>query len=117
LQKYGARCKFRGNREKLQSNSMLKSEKTLIAVVKANSYGLGAKAVSEHLAEHGATFFAVATLDEAIDLRMHGIKEKILVLGIINPVNINKAIQHRIAVTAPNLTWLEQAKNEVNDKY
>ena len=95
----------------------LNPEKTLIAVVKANSYGLGAKAVSEHLAEHGATFFAVATLDEAIDLRMHGIKEKILVLGIINPVNINKAIQHRIAVTAPNLTWLEQAKNEVNDKY
>src|SRR5699024_225642 len=83
----------------------LNPEKTLIAVVKANSYGLG------------ATFFAVATLDEAIDLRMHGIKEKILVLGIINPVNINKAIQHRIAVTAPNLTWLEQAKNEVNDKY
>ena len=42
----------------------LNPEKTLIAVVKANSYGLGAKAVSEHLAEHGATFFAVATLDE-----------------------------------------------------
>ncbi len=51
-------------------------EKTLIAVVKANAYGLGAKAVSEHLAEAGASFFAVATLDEAIDLRMHGIKQK-----------------------------------------
>lgn len=95
----------------------LNPEKTLIAVVKANSYGLGSKAVSEHLAQTGATFFAVATLDEAIDLRMHGIKEKILVLGIINPEHINKAIQHRIAVTAPGLDWVRQAENEVNDKY
>ncbi len=33
--------------------------------------------------EHGASFFAVATLDEAIELRMHGIDAKILVLGVI----------------------------------
>lgn len=92
-------------------------EKTLIAVVKANAYGLGAKEVSEHLAEAGAAFFAVATLDEAIDLRMHGIKQKILVLGTISPEHINKAIQHRIAVTAPNLEWVKEAKNEVNDMY
>jgi alanine racemase len=92
-------------------------EKTLIAVVKANAYGLGAKEVSEHLAEAGAAFFAVATLDEAIDLRMHGIKQKILVLGTISPEHINKAIQHRIAVTAPNLEWVKEAKNEVNDTY
>lgn len=92
-------------------------EKTLIAVVKANAYGLGAKAVSEHLAEAGASFFAVATLDEAIDLRMHGIKQKILVLGTISPEHINKAIQHRIAVTAPNLEWLKEAKSEVNDRH
>ncbi len=92
-------------------------EKTLIAVVKANAYGLGAKEVSGHLAEAGAAFFAVATLDEAIDLRMHGIKQKILVLGTISPEHINKAIQHRIAVTAPNLEWVKEAKNEVNDTY
>ncbi|CAD2079898.1 alanine racemase 1 [Jeotgalicoccus coquinae] len=92
-------------------------EKILIAVVKANAYGLGAKAVSEYLAEAGVTFFAVATLDEAIDLRMHGIKQKILVLGTILPKHINKAIQHRIAVTAPNLVWVKEAKSEVTDAY
>lgn len=95
----------------------LNPEKTLIAVVKANGYGLGSKAVSEHLAENGAAFFAVATLDEAIDLRMHGVKEKILVLGIISPKDINKAIQHRIAVTAPGLAWVKSAVSEVDDKY
>lgn len=92
-------------------------EKTIIAVVKANAYGLGAKEVSEHLEEAGASFFAVATLDEAIDLRMHGIKQKILVLGMISPKHINKAIQHRIAVIATDLAWIKEAKKEVNDKY
>lgn len=92
-------------------------DSTFIAVVKANSYGLGSLAVCEYLAERGVGFFAVATLDEAIELRMHGIKQKILVLGVINPEDINKAIQHRIAVTAPNLTWLKAAENNVTDKY
>lgn len=92
-------------------------DKTFIAVVKANGYGLGAKVVSEYLASSGVTFFAVATLDEAIDLRMHGIKQKILVLGTIAPEHINKAIQHRIAVTAPNLAWVKHAKGEVTDQY
>src|SRR5699024_10016254 len=92
-------------------------EKTLIAVVKTNAYGLGSKEISEHLAKAGVSFFAVATLDEAIDLRMHGIKQKILVLGTISPEHINKAVQHRIAVTAPNLQWVQKAKDEVSDKY
>lgn len=95
----------------------LNDNKTFIAVVKADGYGLGAKVVSEYLSAAGVTFFAVATLDEAMDLRMHGIKEKILVLGTINPKDINKAIQHRIAVTAPDLTWVKSAKEYVTDKY
>lgn len=90
---------------------------TFIAVVKANSYGLGSITVCEYLAERGVEFFAVATLDEAIELRMHGIKQKILVLGMISPADINKAIQHRIAVSAPNLKWVQDAKNFVTDKY
>lgn len=90
---------------------------TFIAVVKANSYGIGSTVVCDYLADRGVTFFAVATLDEAIELRMHGIKQKILVLGIIRPEDINKAIQHRIAVTAPNLSWLEKAQDNVTDKY
>lgn len=92
-------------------------DKTFIAVVKAESYGLGAEVVGNHLAVAGVTFFAVATLDEAIALRMHGIKEKILVLGTINPEQINKAIQHRIAVTAPNLNWINDAIDNVDNKY
>lgn len=103
-----------------QNYKMIRSKhpgKTFIAVVKADSYGLGSDTVAHYLSKRGVEYFAVATLDEAIDLRMHGIKEKILVLGVINPKDINKAIQHRIAITAPGLDWIKSAKSHVDDKY
>ncbi|CAM4337114.1 alanine racemase [Lacicoccus alkaliphilus] len=91
--------------------------KTFIAVVKANGYGLGSNTVAGYLADRGVGYFAVATLDEAIDLRMHGTKEKILVLGRIDPGDINKAIQHRVAVTAADLDWVREAISNVDDTY
>ncbi len=62
--------------------------KTVMAVVKANAYGLGSVKVIRHLMENGATFLPVATLDEAIELRMHGITAKILVLGVLPAKNL-----------------------------
>ena len=61
----------------------------------------------------------MATLDEAIELRMHGIKAKILILGVIRTEDISKAIQHRVALTVPSKAWLKEAiKNipEDNEK-
>src|SRR5699024_11078233 len=79
--------------------------------------GHGAEKVCQFLEGKGVDFFAVGTLDEAIELRMHGIKSKILVLGIINPEHINKAIQHIIALTAPNAKWLEAALKNNTKEY
>lgn len=101
----------------LKAFTHLHPDKTMIAVIKANGYGLGSTVVAEFLSGIGVQFFAVATLDEAIELRMQGIRDKILVLGIINPKDINKAIQHRVAVTAPSLHWVKKAKSFVRDKY
>lgn len=95
--------------------SELHPEKTTIAVVKADAYGLGAIQVAQHLSDKGVDFFAVATLDEAIELRMHGIKAKILVLGIIEPRAINKACRHRFAITVPSKMWLEEALTYLKD--
>lgn len=92
-----------------QAVSRLHPDKTVMAVVKANGYGLGAVQVASYLTQRGADFFAVATLDEAIELRMHGIKAKLLILGIIRPEDINKAHKHRLALTVPNVEWLEHA--------
>ena len=59
--------------------------------------------------------FAVATLDETIELRMHGINAQILILGVIPLEDINKAIQHRVALTVPSLQWLQHAIELISD--
>jgi alanine racemase len=53
----------------------------VIAVIKANAYGMGVIPVARALKEEGANFFAVATPDEAVELREAGIRDWILVMG------------------------------------
>lgn len=55
--------------------------KRIFGVVKGNAYNLGAVEVAKALLEVGADFFAVATPDEAIELREAGIDTPVLVLG------------------------------------
>src|SRR5699024_8518156 len=102
--------------ENYQAVGRLHPNKKIMAVVKANGYGLGSVPIATYLMNEGVDFFAVATLDEAIELRMHGIKAKILVLGVINTQDINKAVQHRVAVTVPSEEWLSSAIEFLNDE-
>ncbi|MDR2523580.1 MAG: alanine racemase [Synergistaceae bacterium] len=53
----------------------------VIAVVKADAYGMGVMPVVWALKREGADFFAVATPDEALELREAGVTDSILVLG------------------------------------
>lgn len=58
------------------------SQKPLIAVVKANAYGVGAVEVSSILDKlEEVSALAVACVEEGVELRKAGIKKKILVLG------------------------------------
>lgn len=57
----------------------------LMAVVKANAYGAGAKDIALRLSKHGVEAFCVATLEEAIELRSFGILGSILILGYTPP--------------------------------
>ena len=52
----------------------------VLAVVKADAYGLGAIAVSKAL-ENDCAFFGTANIAEALELRRAGIRKPILVLG------------------------------------
>lgn len=57
----------------------------LLAVVKADAYGLGAVPVAKLYESLGVDYLGVVTLDEAIELRNAGIQSRILNMGPVFP--------------------------------
>ena len=62
----------------LESTKLLKSGCQIISVLKADAYGLGAVPIARALWDAGCNYFAVAYLDEAIELREKGILSRLL---------------------------------------
>ncbi len=83
----------------------------LIAVVKANGYGHGAKQVAETALSAGASMLAVAFIDEGISLREQGIQAPILVLGAIRASDIGLCETYRLIITCFSADWLKEASN------
>ncbi|MCE5255934.1 MAG: alanine racemase [Spirochaetaceae bacterium] len=71
----------------------------ICAVVKANAYGHGAVAVSRILDDAGVDYFAVAFLEEALELRRAGIAKPILILGTGDPANASIIVENDITQT------------------
>lgn len=71
----------------------------VMAVVKTDAYGHGAVEVAQMLSGIGVYAFAVATVEEGVELRTSGISQPILVLGHVFPDEYNKAINHHITMT------------------
>lgn len=75
----------------------------IIGVVKADAYGHGAIPISRSLLHAGASSLAVASLEEAVELRDAGIKADILVLGYTQPGWASQAVEHDIIQTVYHL--------------
>lgn len=71
----------------------------LCVVVKANAYGHGAVEVSKVAVDCGADFLAVATLDEALELRRAGFTLPILIVGLIPRDAAEVAVKNKITLT------------------
>lgn len=72
-----------------------------MAVVKADAYGHGAERVSLHI-ENRVDYFAVATVEEAVELRHAGIKKPILILSYTLPAAYGELIDNDITATIYN---------------
>jgi len=83
-----------------QLRSILSPETALMAVVKADGYGHGAVLVAQTAIQNGATWLAVATLAEGIELRKAGMDCPVLILEAINStVEINAITQWQLHTT------------------
>ena len=89
----------------------------LMAVLKANAYGHGAKIIAEALNQLGVTAFATATIDEAIQLRQWSTQGEILVLGYTHPQRAGELARYQISQTLIDYDYavlLERQGYEIN---
>ncbi|PKL00132.1 MAG: alanine racemase [Tenericutes bacterium HGW-Tenericutes-1] len=82
---------------------------TLMAVIKADSYGHGAFMIAKTLLEAGVSHFAVATVDEGIELRRARIKCPILVLGGVRVEDLRIVSKYNLTISVHSLDWLKKA--------
>ena len=84
----------------------LPAQMKLLVTVKANAYGHGAITVAKFL-EGKADYFALAAMDEAVQLRKAGIRTPMLVLGPVLPADYERAARYDVSLT---VSTLEEAK-------
>ena len=77
----------------------LKKHVKMMIVVKADAYGHGAVEVAKAALSAGASYLAVAFLDEAVELRNAGISAPILVLGYTPPHAFKTAVDYDLTCT------------------
>ncbi len=71
----------------------------IIGVVKANAYGHGAVPVARALVEAGASWLAVADIEEGLELREAGIPGRILVFGALSVSDVAGLFTHALTPT------------------
>ncbi|HIX58264.1 MAG TPA: alanine racemase [Candidatus Blautia gallistercoris] len=86
------------NFEAMRNN--LKEGTRIIAVIKADGYGHGAIPIARLMESKEYIWgFAVATAEEALELRKAGIAKPILILGYVFPEYYRKLIQEEVRLT------------------
>jgi alanine racemase len=88
----------------------------IICVVKANAYGMGIVPVTWALKAEGADFFAVATPDEAVELREAGISDPVLVLGTSPRGAAETYVKLDISATIADIDFAEALSREAARK-
>ncbi len=89
----------------------LKPGTHMMAIVKANAYGHGALAIARASLLFGADWLGVATPEEGVYLRRHGITADILVLGAANEDEMELSVQYGIHQTVFSAEHIKALNN------
>lgn len=77
-------------------------------VVKGDCYGQGGIKTVKAIIQGGCNYLAVATLDEALDIRKKLSDIPILCLGVVSSQYIEACMQNDITITVNSLEYLEE---------
>ncbi len=88
--------------------SLIPEDCAIMAVVKANAYGLGAERIARRALEAGAKKLAVATVDEGVKLRQAGIGAQIVVLLQPSSDQLYAAIENNLVLTIAETALAER---------
>jgi alanine racemase len=91
----------------------------ILAVVKSNAYGLGAVPIAKALQKAGVGWFGVTCANEGIELRISGIRKRILVLTGFWPGEEKRLIQNNLTLTVTrvdDVRHLERAAKSLRAK-
>lgn len=89
--------------------------KKVMCVIKADAYGHGSVAVAKALSTAGVSYFAVATAEEALQLRRNGINNQILLLGTAAPKLIPQLNKEDILLTVSSITVFKAYESILNE--
>lgn len=90
--------------------SSLNGKATIAAVVKADAYGHGSIKIAEALLEEGVTFFCVARVEEALELRQAGINADILVFSPPTDETRPAYLSYNLIATISDFQQFEKAE-------
>ena len=85
----------------------------MIGVIKANGYGHGATECAKVLRYNGVENFAVATLEEAINLREDGIEGNIVILGLTPIECVDTVIEYDLIPCVMHYDYVKALSDEV----
>jgi len=90
-------------------------EKQVMAVVKADAYGHGSVPISRFLEANGCRYFAVASLEEAIELREGGLRGEILIFGRTSEENFKYLSRYDLIQTVHSEEYAKQLSSSKMD--
>ena len=78
----------------------LKPETKIVAVVKTDGYGHGACAIGRYLEQEDCLWgYAVATAEEALELKVSGLRKPVLILGYTFSEDYEELIRNDVRLT------------------
>lgn len=93
-----------------------KANKELIAIIKANAYGLIDECSAGILQEEGIKVFGVSSLDEALALRNKGFMQEILILGYVDSKYLDLIRKYNLSIPTVSKVYVEDLlRHDIHD--